>query len=508
MENRNKKIAKNTIALYFRMLFQMAITFWTTREILANLGVVDFGLSNVIGAVVTMFAFLANIMRSSASRYFAVNIGKGDSPALRQVFSLTFYLYLIMSVLLFILLETLGVWIFGHKLVIPADRMVAATEFYHFSVATFLVNTIAIPFTSMIIAKEDMSIFAGISILETLAKLGVAYAIAYNTFDRLSFYGMLLLGVALLHLFLNVLVSLKKYKETFLMKYWNSALFFEIFRFSSWSLFGGLAPLFSDVLVNVLLNNFFGAVINAARGIAIQVYHGANSFTENFLMAVKPQIMKLYAQQNLSEMFKLTVRGAKFGFILSLFMVIPISIDADFVLNLWLKEVPEATNAFVCLLMVNLAVDIFSNPLMAVVKATGKIALYQFAVGTMIWMKLPVSYIVLKLGFPAVSVIVVSIVISVICLFLRLLLIKRVVDFSILKFLKQAVLPALIVAAISIPLPMIEHRMIQPSILSTIIILISNAICICLFSYVIAMTSCERKKINELIRNKLCTRNH
>lgn len=503
MNEHNKKIAKNTLALYFRMLFTMALGFWTTREVLANLGVVDFGLSNVIGGVVTMFAFLANVMKTSASRYFAVCIGKADSLGLRQVFSLTFYLYLLLIVVMFILLESVGIWMVENRLVIPADRLLAAKSFFHYSVGAFLVNTLAVPFSAMIIAKEDMGYFAGLSVLDAVAKLAVAFGLVFCDYDKLPFYGLLVFAVGVIHLLLNALVSLKKYKETRLMKYWNKTLFGEISKFACWSVFGGLTTLFSDVLVNVVLNNFYGAVVNAARGVAMQVNNGASSFTENFLMAVKPRIMKLCAQKNYQEMFSLTCKGAKFGFLLSLFMVIPIVVDADYILTLWLKDVPSTATGFVCLVMINMAIDVFSNPLMSVAQATGKIALYQVVIGVTTWLKLPLSYLILKMGAPAISVVLVSIAISAVCLILRLVIIRRLVCFSGFSFLKTAVFPGVVVCALCFPGPFFIHSLMEPSIVRLVVTLLSSAFFIAFFSYFLALSSVDRATFVGLIKKKI-----
>lgn len=503
MKEYGKKIAKNTLALYFRMLFTMVLGFWTTREVLANLGVVDFGLSNVIGGVVTMFAFLANIMKTSASRFFAVCIGKNNSLELRRVFSLTFYIYLILILILFILLETIGVWVVSNKLVIPIDRFFAARAFFQYSVGAFLFNTLAVPFSAMIIAKEDMGCYAILSVLDAVVKLAVAFCLIFNFFDMLPFYGMLMLFAGIFHFLLNVFIALKKYSETRLMKYWNLSLFGEISKFAGWSVFGGLTSLFSDVLVNVVLNNFFGAVINAARGIAMQVNNGANSFTENFLMAVKPRIMKLYAQREYDEMFVLTCKGAKYGFLLSLFIVIPIVLDADYILELWLQNVPETAGVFVSLVMFNLAIDVFSNPLMTVAQATGKVALYQVVIGLTTWCKLPLSYLTLKMGAPAVSVVWVSIIISTVSLFLRLIIIKRLVFFPGMRFLLSAVFPGIAIALCSFPLPLFIHSIMNASLARLTVTLVVSCLNILLVSYFWGFDSADRIVILNVLKKKM-----
>lgn len=503
MASQNKRIAKNTVFLYFRMLFMMVLTFWTTREVLANLGVVDFGLSNVIGSVVTMFAFLANVMRAAASRYFAVSIGKGDSNQLRQVFSLTIYLYIIAVVFIFLLLETIGAWVVANKLVIPVDRVSAANTFFQISIVTFLVNTLAVPYSAMIVAKEDMGHFAALSIIDAVIKLFVAFCIILAPIEKLPFYGVLMLFAGGMHFLFNAVVAMKKYPEAHLMKYWNTSLFSEIVKFSGWSMFAGLTTLFSDVLINVLLNNFFGAVVNAARGIAMQVNNGANSFAENFLMAVRPGIMKLCAQKKYAEMIDLTNKGAKFGFLLSMFIVIPIMVDGNYILKLWLDDVPEGASIFVYLVMIDLAINIFSNPLIAVAQATGKIALFMTVVGVTIWMKLPLSYIALKQGFPAESVFVVSIGISIICLFIRLLIINKLVKFPIVSFLFKVVFRAGFIALISFVASHYVHMLLQPSIIRLIIVVIVNVVCVGLLTYVIAMSRLEREKIKSVIRKRL-----
>jgi len=460
----NRRIAKNTLMLYARMAFTMCIGIFTTRVLLGALGVTDYGLVNVIGGIVTMFAFLSGMMSTSCSRFFNFELGRRDFVRLKQTFNLMQLIYAGLVVLLFILSETVGVWFLENRLAIPPERVSAAFWFFQFSVATFLLGTFAIPYSSLIISHENMRAFAWISIFEASARLGIVYLLSLSKFDRLSFYGALLTIVGVLHFLLNYLVCRKNYPEAKTGFFWDKKRFVELVAFGGWNLWGACAGLFTGVFVNVLLNNYFGAAVNAARAVAGQISGAITGFMQNFLTATNPQIVKYFAAGEISQSHLLTMRASRMGFFLLLFVALPAWLLMPFVLELWLKTVPAHTLAFVRLILVQLLTDSFSYPLMTLAQASGRVALYQAVVGGTLWLTLPCAWIALRFfKLPPESVAVVSIGISLVCLWLRLILVRRCAGLSIRAFAKNTIVPALVAACVAAVVPAIVAFKILPT---------------------------------------------
>ena len=502
-ESNNKRIAKNTILLYIRLLVVMGLAFFTSRELLAVLGEVDYGLSNVIAGVVAMFSFLSNMMTSAASRYFTFEIGRKNYEALKKVFNLTQLIYYILFFVILILSETIGLWFFNNKIVIPEARFNASFWFLQFSAVTFLIGILIIPYNSLIIAHENMKVFSIIGIFDALSKLIIIYIIQFSKFDQLAYYGAMLAVVALCSLLANYVVCKKEYPESKFRFYWDKNLFVEILSFSGWNLFGAISGLFTNVFVNVLLNNYFGAAVNAARGMATQVSSAVSGFMQNFLTAAKPQIIKYWSSGDKQAMYMLIARTAKFGFFLMLFMALPVLFETEALLGIWLKKVPDYTAIFTRLVVIGVLIDTLSYPLMTAAQATGKVALYQSVVGSMLWMNLPISWLFLKAGYPPQSTSWVAISISIVCLFLRLVLVRRVTGLPIRLFFKSVILPTSFVTVLSLLLP---FYVLREMVSGYFRILIQSAACI--FSIgssimLLGLSSTERNKIIGAIKIKL-----
>ena len=449
--------------LYARMAFTMCLGIFTTRVLLGALGVTDYGLVNVIGGIVTMFAFLSATMSTSCSRFFNFEIGRGDALRLRQTFNLTQLIYAGLVVILLVLSETVGLWFFQNKIVLPPERANAAFWFYQFSVFTFLLSTLAIPYSSLIISRENMKAFAWISIFESAARLGIVYLLSFSSFDKLAFYGALLTGVGAIHLALNYAVCRKNYAESRTGFYWEKSRFVELVAFGGWNLWGAMSGLFTNVFVNVLLNNYFGPAVNAARAVAQQVSGAITAFTSNFLTATRPQIVKYYASGELSQSHLLTMRASRMGFFLLFFIALPAWLLMPFVLGLWLGDVPEHAVWFTRLILLQTLIDTFSYPLMTLSQASGKVALYQSVVGGVLWLTLPGAWIALRFfSAPPESVIWVGIGISCICLWLRLVLVRRCAQLSVREFLQKTLFPASVAACVAAVFPALLARFTVP----------------------------------------------
>lgn len=450
----NKRIAKNTLMLYLRMAFTMCLGIFTTRVLLGALGVTDYGLVNVVGGIVTMFAFLAGTMSTSCSRFFNFELGQKNFVRLKQTFNLMQLIYFALVVILFVLAETVGVWFLENRLVIPPERASAAFWFFQFSVVTFLLSTLTIPYSALIISHENMKAYAWITIFEASARLGIVYLLSLSSFDRLAFYGALLTLVGVIHFSLNFLVCRCRYPESRTGFFWEKRRFVELIAFGGWNLWGAMSGLFTNIFVNVLLNNYFGSAVNAARAVAMQISGAIAGFTQNFLTATNPQIVKYYASGEIAQSHLLTMRASRMGFFLLFFFAFPAWLLMPFVLGVWLESVPAHAVWFARLILTQSLIDAFSYPLMTQAQASGKIALYQSVVGGALWMNLPISWIVLKFfDAPPEAVVLVAIGIACCCLCLRLILVRRCAKLSVRAFARNTLVPALSAASVSFVVP-------------------------------------------------------
>ena len=468
IESNNKRLVKNTIMLYFRLLFCMGLAFFSSRELLSVLGVIDYGLVNVISGIVTMFSFLSGMLTYSISRYLTYDLGKGDFNSLKKTFNLTQIIYIGLCLILFIFSETIGLWFFKYKIVIPDSRIDASFLFYQYSIISFLLQILIIPYDSLIIAHENMKTYSAISIIQSFLKLIIIYALRLKYFDSLAFYGALLAFVYFITFLEYIFICKKNYSESVFEFYWNAKLFKELLSFSCWTLFGAISPLFSNVLVNILLNNFFGPAVNAARAIAIQVSSAVSSFMSNFLVATRPQITKYWATNSKQDMYILIYRTAKFGYYLMLLISLPVLFETNFLFSIWLKEIPDYTLIFSRLIIIAILIDTLSNPLMVAAQASGKVALYQSVIGITIWLNFPLSWLLLYYGFPPHSTTWVSIIINLFCLLLRLFLVKRVTELPVLEFLNKVVAKVICVTLFALIIPFIFRYYSSQTYISSI----------------------------------------
>lgn len=449
----NKRIAKNTLMLYFRMILTMLVSLYTSRVVLNTLGVEDFGIYNVVGGFVSMFGFLNSAMASATQRFLSFEIGKKDFEQLRNVFSMSVNIHFLIAFIILILAETVGLWFVNTQLTIPAGRMGAAQWVYQFSILAMMVYMVSVPYNAIIIAHERMNVFAWVSIAEVSLKLFIVFMLQWFGFDKLKFYAILTFSVSLIIRFIYGFYCSRYFKESKFRFFWDKPLFKTLVDYAGWNLWGNIAAVLKDQGVNVLLNMFFGPVINAARGIAYQVSSAVNQFVANFQMAMNPQIIKSYAVDDLKNMHQLIFRGAKYSFFLLFTLSLPILLETEQILRLWLKMVPEYTVIFTRLVIINVLIDCISGPLMTAAQASGKIKLYQSVVGGLLILNLPVSYLFLKLGFQPQVTLYISIGISVIALFSRLKIISPLVSLSIMDYFKNVIVKIIPVIFIAVILP-------------------------------------------------------
>ena len=482
--------------LYVRMLFIMVVQLFTSRVVLNTLGVVDYGLYNVVGGIVTMFAFLNGAMVTSTQRYITFELGKGNLQQLKVVFTTCIQINLIITLIIILLGETVGLWFLYEKMVIPEERFMAAMWVYQLSILTMCVQVMSIPYNSDIIAHERMGVFASISVIEVILKLTVVYMLVIGNFDKLILYAILIAAIQLLIRLFYTKYCNKNFPESRLIRAFDKQLVKEMGMFMGWNIWGNLAGILYGTGINLLLNVFFGPVVNAARAIAVHVEVAIANFSTNFLMAVNPQITKLYAQNNLQDMHKLIFRASKFAFMLLLVLSLPVVIETDMILNLWLKLVPDYTVIFLRLLLCVIIVDAVARPLMTAAAATGNVKLYQSLIGGILLSIVPISYIVLKLGGTPESVYIVHLVISVIAFITRLWVIKPMIKLSLRQYFSRVIMRCLIMVIVSLPLCLLVKHYLPVGIMFTIIDCFVCVIVALVTSYLIGLTKVERQFVH------------
>ena len=447
----NKRIAKNTLLLYMRMFVMMFTALFTSRIVLQVLGETDYGIYNIIGGVVVLFSFLNSALLQATQRFLNFNLGKKDEETTHKVFCMSLNSYFILSVIFLILGETIGLWFVDTQLNIPENRMHAAHWVYQFSLLTFVINLIRVPYNATIIAYERMDFYAYLSLGEVVLKLIVVYLLYITTFDKLVFYSFLYTLVPLFITLLYKLYCNRHFPISHYKRFWDKNMFNQLFSFSGWSLLGNLANLAASQGLNILINMFFNPSVNAARGIAYQINNAINQFFTNFFNAVRPQITKYYAQKDLDNLFKLVFRSSKLSFFLIYALALPIIIEAPYIIQLWLGQLPEYVVPFTRLIVIITAVDAMANPLMTSIHATGHIKLYQSLVGTLIILNVPISYIILNFTDSSpIIVFEVSLVINIIALFVRVFLVRsQIKEFPVLEYFKDVIGKSFIVSVLS-----------------------------------------------------------
>ena len=493
----NKRIAKNTMMLYIRMIFLMLISLYTSRVVLQVLGVTDFGIYNAVGGFVSILAFINNSMSIAVQRYIAYDLGRGNLQSMNRIFNMALIIHGFIAVAVAVLVESIGYYFLTHYMKFPAERFEAAVWVFHFSVLACCIRFLQVPYNAVLISFERMNVFAYLSIIEGILNLAIVYLLQIGTFDKLELYAVLTSGVAILLVFLYSLYCKIKVKEIKLRWMWDKSLFHQLLSFASWSALGEIAWATTGQGVNVLLNIFFGPVVNAARGIAYQVLGAVTRFVQNFQTAVNPQIIKRYASGDLKGMWHLTGRSTCFSFYLLFFLSLPLFLRMDYVLVLWLGQEPPYLVVFCRLVLIGALTDVLSNLLATVVKAYGRIRNYQFIVSFVLMLNLPVSYLFLKLGARVESVFFIYIAISLLLFFIRLLLIRRMMDFHVGSYLGDVMRPAFRVSLLSIPVPLIGHLYLDDDFVGLLCVCLLSCLSVAASVYMAGLSCSERKTLNK-----------
>ncbi len=490
----NKRIAKNTLALYVRMLLLMAISLYTSRVVLKLLGVEDFGIYNIVGGFVALFGVLSKSLSSAASRFLNYEMGKGNRERLSDVFSTIFVIHILLALFVAIIAEIAGIWFITHKMVVSPDRLNAAIWVFHFSVLAFCLNIFTVPFNAAIIAHERMTIYAYISIFEGVGKLLICYLIAISPFDHLIFYAILTAVVHILVMGMYIRYSCKNFMECSLNLHCNREMVFNISSFAGWNMIGSSAAIIANQGGNILLNLYGGGpVVNAARAISNQVQHAVQGFVENFIVALRPQITQSYAKGNMDYLMTLVFYGSRFSFYLMLLLCVPILLNTEYLLSLWLHRVPDHTIAFVQWTLVYIMIESLSGTLITAQLATGRIRNYQIVVGGLQMMNLPISYVFLYYtGLPE-TVIYILVVVSLCCLFARLYMLHSLIHLEVLSFFRDVLINILAVAIAACIIPFFIKQFLSVSFLNFCILAATSFLFTSLSIFFVGCNKKERK---------------
>jgi O-antigen/teichoic acid export membrane protein len=480
----------------------MLVSLFTVRIVLKTLGVVDYGIQNVVGGIVAMLSFFSSTMVSASMKFFAFELGRKNYKRLNQFFNLSVFTYLGFSLFVILIAETVGIWFFNTQLTIPDNRMGAAMWVYQFSIASFVLQMLIIPYNAMIIAHEKMNIYAYISIAEVVLKLVIVYLLFIISIDKLKIYAVLLFVVMLIIASIYVFYGTKKYKECKLFLFWDIGMFKELISYSGWSIFGALAGMIRNQGINILLNMFFNPIVNAARAIAFRVNNSINLFVTNFFQAVRPQITKDYAAGEREEMMKLVFRSSKYCYYLILLFAIPILLETPYILKIWLNEVPEYTVLFTRLVIITTMIESISYPFQTAISATGNIKWYQIVTGGLLILNLPISYLFLKTGSPPEVTMYIAIGIAAIAQVSRILFMKSMLQMRIQLYLKETILIIILVTIFTCIIPFLSHKYLDPGFLRLIVVTILSVTISIVIIYLIGITYSERQTINNYLYKK------
>lgn len=496
----NKRIAKNTILLSIRMVFVLLLGFYTTRVTLKALGVDDFGIYNVVCGFVSMFTFLNTSMSNGVQRFFNFELGKNGIDGARRVYVTSLVVQLLLLLLIVSLTETLGLWYLHNKMVITPERLVAAEWVFQFSVISFVLIIIQVPFNAAIMAHEHMNFYAFIGVLDAILKLIIVILIPFADVDRLILYGFLLMLISLLNFVLAYVYARNHFEEIHIRPLLDKRLFKSMLSFSGWNIFGSFSGMMREQGLNLILNLFFGPVVNAARGVAYQVSSGLQSFVANISTAIRPQIVQSYAQGNTSRSINLMYSLSKVSICVLYIIAYPILLEINYVLKVWLgTDVPNYTASFVVIVVLITFLNNMNSAVSAVVHATGNMCKYQVITSLTTLSSLPVAYYSLKMGYPPNSVFGISFVFTFLMQVISLFILRSIISFSLSKYVKKVIFPFVLFVSLSFSIPLIPCHMMREGFLRFFVVSVVSILISSLSFYWVGLDNKEKALINSFL---------
>ena len=501
--DKNKMIAKNTVFLGIRMVFVLLITLYTTRVVLSALGVVDYGVYTVVAGFVTMCAFISTSMANGIQRFFNFELGKSGIEGAVQVFNTGLLIQVIFAAIIILFTELVGGWYVNHKMVIPPDRLHAAQWLLQFSILNLTLSMLQVPFKASIMAHEKMDYYAIVSITDALLKLGIAFAIKYSPIDRLIFYGVLMSVIHFINICLYTIYSKIHFEEIRFEKGFNKSLFKSMLIFSGWNLFGTLARTMRNQGLGMVLNLFYGPVVNAAQGVANQVSNGFHNMVANLSTASRPQIVQSYSQGNLNRSIRLMMSISKLTTLLLYIASYPILVEIDFILHIWLGEnIPNGTENLVIIVVVTSFVSNLQSFISVLVHATGKMRTYQLTCSIINILIIPAAFIACKLGAKVEMVFIIGFIIEVIVFVASVMILKRLIVFPIRVYVKKVIVPVGMVVMITIIIPLIPHYLMPFGILRFVLVFTSALMASSICSYFLGISHQEKEIVRSFFKNK------
>lgn len=496
----NSRIAKNTMVLYIRMIFVLLVSLYSTRAILNALGVVDYGIYNVVAGFVSMFAFLNSSMTNTVQRFFNYEIGFSDKGNLNKVYITSIQIQVILGVLTFVLLEFIGMWYIKTKMVIPLERLTAAVYVFQFSVLSLFLLILQIPFAAAVIAHEKMEFYAVVSMTDAVLKLIIAIVLPFISYDRLIYYGALMLLNSLIDISLYYFYAKKCFREIAYKHSYHKDLFKKMISFSGWNVLDSFAYTMQGQGLNMLMNAFYGPVVNAARGVAYQIQAALSGFTENIAVAFKPQLVESYAKDDYERTKNLMLSMSKLGYIMVYVLSLPITLEVEYILNIWLGGiVPKYTAIFTVLVLLNMALGSLNIPISQTVQATGHIKRYQTIRSFIVTSVLPLSWIALICGAPAYIIFVILILVNMMNQPVSMYLLRKIFKYSYKEYVSKVILPCFLFSVVAPILPTMIHLIMKESFGRLVIVCIVSVVSSLILIYFIIMTKSEKIFVKRLI---------
>ena len=486
------------------MAVVMVINLYLVRLVLHLLGTEDYGIYNVVAGVITMLSSVTIVLSTSVQRFYSYSIGEHNDKKIRQVYSCSLNIFIVLALLIVLIGETFGLWYINNHLNIPSNRFIAARWVYQFSVFTFVLSMIKTPFSALTIANEDMTIYSIITISEVLLKVSLVILAGLINADKLILYGALLLLVCLVDCLAYIIIAKRKYKYCCsYSKIENQSLYKEILSFSGWTFWGTIAGVGMNQFNTILTNVFFGPIVNAARAISLQVSSAISTFTNSLVLAIRPPMVKSYAEGNLSFVFSVFNISNKIIIYLLSIVSIPLIIEMDYILNLWLGVTDSQTIAFTRLMIIYSVVLALHNPITIIIQATGHIKWYNILVESLTLLCVPLTYLMFKLDFPAVSTYFIMIFLIVLAHLVRLVCLKKLFSvFTIKGYVFKLIIPAAIVYCITFVVSYYLHSLLNKGFFRLICVTLVSVIIIAVLAYCIALSNEEKNTIIRYIRKK------
>ena len=500
----NSRIAKNTMVLYIRMIFVLLVSLYSTRAILNALGVVDYGIYNVVAGFVSMFAFLNSSMTNTIQRFFNYERGRNDANSLNKVYITSFQIQFLLGIITFVLLEIVGVWYISTKMILPVERLSAAMCVFHFSVISLFLLILQIPYAAAVIAHEKMTFYAIVSITDAVLKLLIAIVLPYIHYDRLIYYGFLMLVISIVNLLLYFFYAKRFFAEIKYQNCFHKHLFKKMLAFSGWNVFGAFAYTMQGQGLNMLMNAFFGPIVNAARGVAYQVQAALSGFTENIAVAFKPQLVECYAKGDFERTKYLMYSMSKLGYVMVFVLSLPVSLEIEYILKIWLGGgVPQNTAIFTILILFNMVLCSLNLPISQTVQAVGNIRNYQTFRSAIVMSVLPISWIALSNGLPAYWVFIILILVNIINQLASMFLLKRVFSYSYKEYTSKVIIPCILFSIVVPIVPFVVHFLFMESFVRLLIVGLLSVLVSIVFLYWVIMTRNEKVFVKNIVNKVL-----